>query len=164
MEPKRNVWHVIPKCEPTRITTAASLWQLFPDVFSTELQSRLIYISNKLNIPLDDRMHHAPGRKPSAYSQERQFEWARWVRAMLISPVGKNTGRMAIFIYRTRTKQLELCSQLRRVNEGTFARRLTDEPQQIFMATEELVMLKSAGIYGGIDLPTRQLPEKIALY
>lgn len=164
MELKRSVWHTIPDCEPSQITTVTDLWRLFPEVFGTELQGRLICASNRLTIPPDNHMHHAPGKRAPVYSQERQFEWAKWVRAMLISSASRGTGQMAIFIYRTRTKQLELYSQLRRVNEGVFARRLAEEPQQIFTLAEEPVMLKSMGVYGGNDSPTRQMPEKIDLY
>lgn len=164
MELKLGIWHVVPGCEPSKITTVTDLWRFFPKVFGAELQGRLTCASNRIVIPLDNRIHHTPGKRASAHSQERQFDWTKWVRAMLISSASRGTGLMAIFIYLPGTRQLELYGHLRRVNEGVFARRLVGESQQIFVLSEEPVMLKSIGVYGGNDSPTRQMPEKIDLY
>lgn len=87
-----------------------------------------------------------------------------WVKAMVFYTSEAGTSQMAVFIYLPQKKELQLYSKLRRMSDGPFARRLIDEPQQLFVVAERLILLKLNGVHGGTEPNTRKLGDTIALY
>lgn len=163
MELQTAMWHNVSRCDPTQIATVRGIWGTCPRIFSTAIQNRLVHKSNKIEIPIDGRLQHGT-RGRHAYPQEWHFEWMTWFRALVMHCSEPGTAQMAIFVYLPTTQELQLYSNLRRMSDGPFARRLSDQPQQLFVIAERLIMLKSDGVYGGTSEGDRPMPEKVAVY
>lgn len=164
MSAKFVLWYAFLGCEAEQLRNGKKIRDACMRTIDLEIQGLVHRSANILAVPADDRMVADIRRRTASYPQAWHFQWLTWVRSILVIPHGFGPTRFAIGIYLPKTRELRICSKMRRISEGPFARRLADQDQQLFLIAERQISMRSGGIFGGIEASARQLPQQIDMY
>jgi hypothetical protein len=160
----RNVlWHVFPGFGTDQLADGKKIVAVCAELINSEFH-KLTQRSNMIAIPSDGRFVTHVNGQPLTYPQEWHFNWMAWTRAFLVTPAGGGPTRLGIGVYIPATKELRICSAMRRVNDGPFVMRLTNQAKQVFILAERQTGLRSGKIYGGMGESAEPIPENIDLF
>lgn len=163
MNVKRDLWYAFPGFGTDQLADGKKIVAVCAGLVHPEFQ-KLTQRSNMVSIPSDGRFtSHINGRN-MPYPQEWHFNWMTWTQAFVVTPAGFGPTRLGIGVYLPATKELRICSAMRRVNNGPFALRLTDQAKQVFILAERQTGLILGKIYGGMSESAEPLPENMDLY
>lgn len=158
------LWHAFAGCGMNQLANGKKILDICRGSVQAEF-GQFVHRSNPITVPSDGRLTTRGFKgKRATYPSDWHFRWKEWAQALLIVPNGFSPTRFAICSYITATRELKICSKMRRIADGPFAMRLTDQDQQLFVIAERQVSLRSGGIFGGMGETDRPLPEKIDLY
>lgn len=164
MNVKHPLWHSYPGYGADQLNKGEKIIDTCARVVSAGFR-KMIQRSNTITIPQDARMLPlSRGRTHAAYSQARQLNWAAWVRGAKLTAAGPDPVWFGIGIYLPVKKELLICSEVRRIGKGPFFLRLSDQPQQVFLLSEQKIGLRSGPIFGGPADGAEQIPEDADLY